>query len=165
MLQMVSGETLPIFKDVFLTLTLVQHPLKICVSVANITNELILQLDILPAYDASVDLGGKMRPSEKRYHYEAPGRSPAFQPGSDQCSSDTCTMRGSGDGSIAEAPPEVKHGLVELSPDVNPPLGPGPWSETAREGPERYLSRPKLTKQCPLAHCEPVTPVAPPNVE
>jgi hypothetical protein len=56
-LQTVSGETLPILKEVFLTLRLGWHPLKIWVFVASITNELILGLDILRAYDASVDLG------------------------------------------------------------------------------------------------------------
>jgi hypothetical protein len=38
MLQMVSGEALQILKEVFLTLTLGWHPLKIWVFVANITN-------------------------------------------------------------------------------------------------------------------------------
>jgi hypothetical protein len=56
-LQTVSGETLPILKEVFLTLTLGRCPLKIWVFVANITNELNLGLDILCAYDATVDLG------------------------------------------------------------------------------------------------------------
>jgi hypothetical protein len=47
MLQMLSREALPILKEVFLTLTLGPHPLKICVFVTDITNELILRLDIL----------------------------------------------------------------------------------------------------------------------
>jgi hypothetical protein len=54
--QTVSGERLPILKEAFLTLTLGRRPLKIWVFVANITNELIFGLDILRAYDASVDL-------------------------------------------------------------------------------------------------------------
>jgi hypothetical protein len=41
-LQTVSGEVLPILKDVFLTLTLGQRPLKIWVFVASIANEFIL---------------------------------------------------------------------------------------------------------------------------
>jgi hypothetical protein len=49
--------SLPILKAVFLTLTLGWRPLKIWVFVANITNEFILGLDILHAYDASVSLG------------------------------------------------------------------------------------------------------------
>jgi hypothetical protein len=44
-------------KKVFLTLKLGRRPIKIWVSVANITNEFILGLDKLRAYDASVDLG------------------------------------------------------------------------------------------------------------
>jgi hypothetical protein len=43
-------------KEDFLTLTLGQRPLKICVFVTNIVNEFILGLDILHANDASVDL-------------------------------------------------------------------------------------------------------------
>jgi hypothetical protein len=39
------------------TLTQGRRPLKIWVFIANITDEFILGLDILPAYDASVDLG------------------------------------------------------------------------------------------------------------
>jgi hypothetical protein len=60
MLQTVSGEALPILKEVFLTLTPGQHLLKICVFIASITNEFILGLDILRACDASVDLGHQM---------------------------------------------------------------------------------------------------------
>jgi hypothetical protein len=56
-LQTVSGEALPILKEVFLTLILRRRPLKIWVFVEDITNEFILRLDILRAYDASVDIG------------------------------------------------------------------------------------------------------------
>jgi hypothetical protein len=56
-LQTVSGEALPIMKKVSLTLTLGQRPLNISVFVADITDELILGLDVLRAYDASVDIG------------------------------------------------------------------------------------------------------------
>jgi hypothetical protein len=57
MLQVVSGETLCILKEVFLTLTLGRCTLNIWEFVTNITNEFILGLDILRAYDASVDVG------------------------------------------------------------------------------------------------------------
>jgi hypothetical protein len=57
LLQTVSGEALPILKEVFLTLNLGRRPLKIWVFVAGITNELILKINILRTYDASVDLG------------------------------------------------------------------------------------------------------------
>jgi hypothetical protein len=55
--QTISGKVLPILEEVFLTLTLGRRPFKIRVFVANITNEFILELDILRAYDASVDSG------------------------------------------------------------------------------------------------------------
>jgi hypothetical protein len=42
------------------TLTLGRRPLQIWIFVADITDELILGLDILRAYDASVDLGRQM---------------------------------------------------------------------------------------------------------
>jgi hypothetical protein len=88
-LQTVYRETLPILKDIFLTLTLWQRPLKIYVSVVNITNEFILGLDILRAYGASVDLGDKCCVLQRKsYRYEEPGRDPTFQPGSDQRSDD-----------------------------------------------------------------------------
>jgi hypothetical protein len=56
-LQTVSGESLPILKEVLLTLNLGRRPLRMWVFVANITNEFILGLNILSAYGASVDLG------------------------------------------------------------------------------------------------------------
>jgi hypothetical protein len=60
MLQTVSGEALAKIKEVFLTLTLGQHPLKICVFIANITKGFILGLDILCAHNAPVDLRHQM---------------------------------------------------------------------------------------------------------
>jgi hypothetical protein len=60
MLQTVSGEALPILKEIFLTMNLGQYPLKMWVFVANITNDFILGLDILRAYDTSVDLERQM---------------------------------------------------------------------------------------------------------
>lgn len=55
-LQTVSGEALPILKEVFLTLYLGRGPLKILVF-TNITNKFTLGLDILHTYDISVALG------------------------------------------------------------------------------------------------------------
>jgi hypothetical protein len=73
----VSGESLPFLKEVFLTLTLGQRPLKIRVSVAGITNELVLGLDILRAYDASVDLGPQtMRLAEEELLLWSTGAGP-----------------------------------------------------------------------------------------
>jgi hypothetical protein len=59
-LQTASGETLPILKESFVTPTLGQLPLEIWVFVSHITDELILGLNILRAYDASMDLGHQM---------------------------------------------------------------------------------------------------------
>jgi hypothetical protein len=56
-LQTVSGESLSILKEILPTLTFGRRPLSMWVFVANITDELILGLDILRAYDASVDIG------------------------------------------------------------------------------------------------------------
>jgi hypothetical protein len=56
----VSGETLTILKEVFLTLTLGRHPLKIWVFITSITNKFILGLDIMRTYNASVDQGRQM---------------------------------------------------------------------------------------------------------
>jgi hypothetical protein len=56
-LQTVSGGSLPILKEVLSILTLGRRPLTMWVFVPNITDELILGLDILCAYDASVDIG------------------------------------------------------------------------------------------------------------
>lgn len=44
-LQMTSEETLPILKEVFMTMTLEQHPLKTWVFVTNSTDVFILGLD------------------------------------------------------------------------------------------------------------------------
>jgi hypothetical protein len=82
-LQTVSGEALPILKEVFLTLTLGQRPLKIWIFITNITNEFILGLDILHAYDTSVDLG-----LQTLHLAEEPQPSSL----SAQRSGDTCTM-------------------------------------------------------------------------
>jgi hypothetical protein len=51
-----AGEALPILKEVFQTLILGWRPQKSWVFIASITNEFILGLDILHAYDESVDL-------------------------------------------------------------------------------------------------------------
>jgi hypothetical protein len=47
----------PILKEAFVTLTLGRRPLEIWVFIADITDELILGLDILRTYNASMDLG------------------------------------------------------------------------------------------------------------
>jgi hypothetical protein len=56
-IQSGAGEGFSILKEDFLTLTLGRRPQKNWVFVACITNEVILGLDILCAYNAPLDLG------------------------------------------------------------------------------------------------------------
>jgi hypothetical protein len=56
-LQTTSGEIIPVMKEALVELTLGWWALKILVLVAEVTDEFILGLDILRAYDASVVLG------------------------------------------------------------------------------------------------------------
>jgi hypothetical protein len=108
---MVSGEALPILKEVFLTLTLGRCPLKIWVFVASIT---ILGLDILCAYDTSMDLGHQML-------------RPAVEPqpcnlvvGNDQVILAQC------EGVVMaqlESPIGVENGLIETNPGAHDPEG------------------------------------------
>jgi hypothetical protein len=76
-LQNVSGGSLPILKKVLLTLTLGRRPLKMWEFVANTTHELILRLDILRAYDASVDIGSQtLRLADEEVSLWSPGAGP-----------------------------------------------------------------------------------------
>jgi hypothetical protein len=56
-LQTASGKTIPVLKEALVELSLGRGALKIWVFVAEVTEELILGLDVQRAYDASVDLG------------------------------------------------------------------------------------------------------------
>jgi len=56
-LQTASGETIPLLKEALVQLTLGRRSLRIWVFVAEVIDEFILGLDVLPAYDAFVDLG------------------------------------------------------------------------------------------------------------
>jgi hypothetical protein len=87
-LQAVSGETLS------LTLTLGRRPLKIRAFVTNITNELILGLDILRAYNASVDLGCQTLhlAGKSNIAMEPSCGALSLQRGSGQGSSDACKV-------------------------------------------------------------------------
>jgi uncharacterized protein (DUF1684 family) len=60
-LQKASGETIPVLKEAVVELTLGRETLRIWVFVAEITDEFILGLDVLQAYDASVDVGRYLR--------------------------------------------------------------------------------------------------------
>jgi hypothetical protein len=56
-LKIASGETILVVKETLVELTLGRRALRIWVFVAEITDELILGLDVLRAYNASLDLG------------------------------------------------------------------------------------------------------------
>jgi hypothetical protein len=56
-LQTVSGEAIPVLKEAHFDLTLGRRALSIWVFVAEVTNEFIVGLDILRAYNESVELG------------------------------------------------------------------------------------------------------------
>jgi predicted aspartyl protease len=56
-LQTASGETNPVLKEALVELIMGRRALKLWVFVAGIADEFILGLDVLRAYDASVDLG------------------------------------------------------------------------------------------------------------
>jgi hypothetical protein len=59
-LQTASGETLPVVKEAHVELTIGRRTLRRWVFVADITDDFILRLDILRAYDASVDIGRRV---------------------------------------------------------------------------------------------------------
>jgi hypothetical protein len=59
-LQTASGETIPVVKEARVELTIGRRTLRSWVFVADITDDLILGLDILRAYDASVDIGRRV---------------------------------------------------------------------------------------------------------
>jgi hypothetical protein len=56
-LQTASGGTIPIVQEARVELTLGRRTLRIWVFDAEITDDYILKMDILRAYDASVDVG------------------------------------------------------------------------------------------------------------
>ena len=55
--QTASGEIVPVLKEVLVELNLERQALRIWMFVAEVMDEFILGLDVLRAYDASVDLG------------------------------------------------------------------------------------------------------------
>jgi predicted aspartyl protease len=60
MLQTASDETIPVVKEAHVELTIGRCTLRSWVFVADIMNNFILGLDILRAYDASVDIGRRV---------------------------------------------------------------------------------------------------------
>jgi hypothetical protein len=148
-LQTVSGEKLPILKEVFLSVTLGRRPLKIWGFVANITNELILVLDILRTYDASVDLGRQtLRLAGEEISLWSPGAA------KDQVMTAKC------EGILidrSESRLEVESSLVEqkLQDHLHADIERGRTSDRGRqEVPLRALN-------AVPTHCEPVTLVTP----
>jgi hypothetical protein len=148
-LQTVSGETLPILNEVFLTITLGRRPLKIWVFVADITNEFNLGLDILRAYDASVDLGRlTLRLAGEEISLWSPGAA------KDQVMTANC------EGILmarSESLLEVESSLVErrLQDNSHADIDVARTSERGcREVPLRALN-------ALVTHCEPVTFVTP----
>jgi hypothetical protein len=124
MLQTVSGESLPILKEVLLTLTLGHGPLKMWLFIANITDEFILGLDILHAYDASVDIGRqKLRLAEEEASLWSPGAGP--RPSSLVVAKDH-VIPAQCEGIVMarmESSLGVENGLVEPNPQDHPPEG------------------------------------------
>jgi hypothetical protein len=121
---MVSGEALPILKEVSLTLTLRWLPPKIWVFVADITNELILGLDILRACNASLDIGRQtLQLAEEEISLWSPGAGPhpsGMIVVKDHVIPALC------EGIVMarlENPLGVENGLVEPSPQAHPPEG------------------------------------------
>jgi hypothetical protein len=103
-----------IIKEVFLTLNLGQSPLKIRVFIADIT-EFILGLDILRAYDASVDTGCQHCPAEEGVSLWSPGVGP--RPFSLVVAKPA--QRGGIIMATLESPLGVENGLVEPSPQAH----------------------------------------------
>jgi hypothetical protein len=172
-LQTVSGESLPIQKEVFLTLTLGQRSLKIWVFVADITNEFILGLDILRAYNASVDIGRQtLRLAEEEVSLWSPGEGPRpsnLVVAKDQVIPAQCEKIVM---ARMENPLGVENGLVEPNPQTHQPEGfyvARTLVQDRKEVPVRILNatrlEQKLTRGSILAHCEPVTLVTMPDVK
>jgi hypothetical protein len=163
----------PHLKEVFVTLTLGWSPMKIWVFIANIANEFILGLDMLHAYDASVDLERQtLRLAEEEVSLWSPGAGP--QPSSLVVAKNQ-VIPAQFEGILItrlESPLGVENGLVEQSPQAHPPEGiyiARTFVQDCQEVPLRALNamhwKQKLMRGSPLAHGEPVTMVAPPSVE
>jgi hypothetical protein len=76
-LQIVPGVSLPILKEVLLTLILGRRPLRMWVFVADTTDGFILGLDIIRAYDTSLDIGRHtLRLADEEVSLWSPGERP-----------------------------------------------------------------------------------------
>jgi hypothetical protein len=123
-LQTVSGDSLPILKEVLLTLTPGRRPLSMWVFVANITDELILGLIILHTYDASVDIGRQtLRLADEEVSLWSPGAGSG--PSSLVVANDH-VITAQCEGIVMarmENPLGVENGLVESRPQAHQPEG------------------------------------------
>jgi hypothetical protein len=136
-------------KEVFLTLTLGRRPLDIWVFVANITNELILGMDILRAYDATVDVGHQtLRLAGEEMWLWSPGAA------KDQVMTAKC------EGILmarSENPLEVESSLVTQRLQAHPHAD----IDIARTSERGRQEVPLRALNAILTHCEPVTLVTP----
>jgi hypothetical protein len=173
-LQRASGETLTILNVVFVTLTLGRRPLKILVFVAHITNEFIIGLGILHAYSTSVDLWRQtLRLAEVVVSLLSPGGG-GPRPSSLVVARDQ-VIPAQWKGTVMarlQSHLGVENGLVSPSPQAPPPEGfyiDRTLAQDRQEVPARVLNAThrdqKLTRGSPLAQCEPVTLVTPPELE
>jgi hypothetical protein len=142
------------------------------VFVANITDELLLALDILRAYDATVDIGRQtLRLADEAVSLWKPRAGP--RPSSPVVAEDH-VIPAQCEGIVMarmENPLGVENGLVETSPQAQPPEGiyvARTLVQDRQEVPVRVLNAThrdqKLTRGSPLVHCESVTLVTAPNV-
>ncbi|XP_023716570.1 uncharacterized protein LOC111869344 [Cryptotermes secundus] len=170
--QTVSGGFLPVLKEVLLTLIMGRQPITMWVFVANITDELILGLHILRAYDASVDIGRQtQRLAEEELSLWSPGAGP--RPSSLVDAKDNVNPAQSEGIVMAKMENHlgVENGLVEPSPQAQPTEGiyvVRTLVQDCQEVPVRVMNvthkDQNLRRGSPLAHCEPVTLVTFPDV-
>jgi hypothetical protein len=122
-----------------------------------------LELDILRAYDATVDIERQtLRLVEEEISFgETRGGALKVQSSSGQRSNNTGSVQGNSDGHSRE-PLRVENGLVDPSPLASPPQGiyiARTLIQNRQEVPVRDLNTthrdPKLPRGSPLAHCEP----------
>ncbi|XP_023711548.1 uncharacterized protein LOC111866641 [Cryptotermes secundus] len=141
------------------------------VFVANITDELILGLDILRAYDASVDIGSQTLRLAEEVSLWSPRAGP--RPSSLVVANGHVIPARSEGIVMAKMKNHlgVENGLVEPNPQAHPPEGiyvARTLVQGCQEVPVRVMNvthkDQKLRRGSPLAHCEPVTFVALPEV-
>jgi hypothetical protein len=169
-LHTVSGEFLPILKQFMISLNLGRRPLRMRDFMENITDKLILGLDKLRAYEASVDVGlQKLRLDEEELSLCSPGAGPC--PSSLVVAKEN-VIRSQREGEMMarmEITPGVENGLVEPNPQAHQPEGiqiTRTVIQDRQEIPVRIVytthGDQNLTRGSPLAQCELVTMVIPP---